>query len=319
VLITAGLGSLTWGLIKTASHAWLSPYTLSFLGAAAVLVALFVLWESRQSDPMVPLDFFREPAFTSSSIIVTLIGVGLFGVIYFLTLYFQNVHGYSPIEAGVRTLPTTMMILFVAPIGGKLGPRFGPRRLMTFGMTTATIGLVGLSFIDVDSSYNAIWPFQMLLGIGLASTMPASAATAMGAVDHAKAGIASGVVNASRQVGGALGIAVLGGIGTTLASNAWSDKIANLPPARHALAEKLVPLVQGGRGNVIERLTGSPKAGADALDSFMTGVHAALLTAGALTFVAALVAFVGLRGVHVREPGEGQVREEAAAAAAIEA
>jgi hypothetical protein len=181
-------------------------------------------------------------------------------------------------------------------------------------MLTATVGLVGLSFIDVGTSYNAIWPFQMLLGIGLASTMPASAATAMGAVDHAKAGVASGVVNASRQVGGALGIAVLGGIGSTLAANAWADKIAPLPPARQALAEKLTPLVQGGRGNVVERLTGSPKAGAAALDSFMHGVHAALLTAGGLTAVAALVALIGLRGVHVREPGEEQSRDAPPAA-----
>ena len=318
VLITAGLGALTWGLIKTASHAWLGSYTLSFLVAAAVLIALFVLWERRQADPMLPLDFFRVPAFTSSSIIVTLIGVGLFGVIYYLTLYFQNVHEYSPIQAGLRTLPTTMMILIVAPIGGKLSPRFGPRRLMTVGMLLATVGLVGLSFIDVHTDYNAIWPFQVLMGIGLASTMPAVASTGMAAVDRAKAGIASGVINASRQVGGALGIAVLGGIGTTLASNAWSDKIANLPPAQHAAAERLVPLVQGGRGNVIERITGSHPAGANALDSFMHGVHFALLTAGGLTFVAALVAFFGLRGVHVRQPDEQQTRDPAAAAVAVE-
>jgi hypothetical protein len=138
----------------------------------------------------------------------------------------------------------------------------------------------------------------------------------MGAVDHAKAGVASGVVNASRQVGGALGIAVLGGIGSTLAANAWSDKIAaqGLSPAKQALAEKLTPLVQGGRGNVVERLTGNPQAGVEALDSFMRGVHAALLTAGALTFVAALVALIGLRGVHVREPGEEQPRDAAPAA-----
>jgi hypothetical protein len=121
------------------------------------------------------------------------------------------------------------------------------------------------------------------------------------------------VINASRQVGGALGIAVLGGIGATLAANAWSDKIANLPPARHALAEKLTPLVQGGRGNVIERLTGSERAGAEALDAFMSGGHAALLTAGALTFLAAIVAFVGLRNVRVR-PSEESPRDPAATA-----
>ena len=122
----------------------------------------------------------------------------------------------------------------------------------------------------------------------------------MAAVDHAKAGVASGVINASRQVGGALGIAVLGGIGATLAANAWSDKIAaaNLPPARHALAEKLTPLVQGGRGNVIERLTGNPKAGADALDSFMQGVRGAFFVGACLLLVAAAVSFFGLRNLR---------------------
>jgi len=228
------------------------------------------------------------------------------------------VQEYSPIEAGVRTLPTTMMILIVAPIGGKLSPRFGPRRLMTGGMLLATVGLLGLSFIDVHTSYNAIWPFQILLGTGLAATMPAVSATGMAAVDQAKAGVASGVINASRQVGGALGIAVLGGIGTTLASSAWSDKIAGLPPAQHAAAERLVPLVQGGRGNVIERITGSPVAASNALDSFMSGVHVALLTAGGLTFVAALVAFFGLRGVHVRQIEEQQAPDPAAAAIVVE-
>jgi EmrB/QacA subfamily drug resistance transporter len=308
-LITAGLFSLNWGLINTAKHAWVSPYTLTFLVLAAVLLVGFVVWESRTRDPMVPLGFFRLRAFTSSSLIVALIGLGLFGVIYYLTLYFQNVRGYSPIQAGLRTLPTTMMILVVAPAAGKLGPRFGPRVMMTVGMICSSIGLLGLSRIGVHSSYNVIWPFQILMGAGLAMTMPASSATGMAAVDPAKSGVASGVINASRQVGGALGIAVLGGIGTTLAANSWSDKIAGLPPSLHAKAERLVPLVQGGRGAVIQRITHDPKAVSNALDAFMTGVHAALLVAGCLTLAAAAVAFVGLRGVHSRaldpEPGSG--------------
>src|SRR6185437_8939501 len=179
---------------KTANHAWLGAYTLTFIGVAIVLCALFVLWESRTDDPMIPLSFFKIRAFTYSSVVVALVGGALFCVIYFLTLYFQNVRGYEPIQAGLRTLPTTMMILFVAPIGGRLSGRVGPRWLMTVGMAFASVGLFGLSFVDVDSSYNAIWPFQMLMGAGMALTMPAVSATGMAAVDRTKAGIASGVI-----------------------------------------------------------------------------------------------------------------------------
>jgi EmrB/QacA subfamily drug resistance transporter len=313
VLISASLFSLTYGLIKTANHAWLGTYTLSFIAVSVVLGALFVVWESRVSDPMIPLGFFRIRAFTVSSVVVALVGVALFGVIYFLTLYFQNVRGYDPIQAGLRTLPTTMMILFVAPIGGRLSGRVGPRWLMTVGMFAASIGLFGLSFVSVDSSYNAIWPFQVLMGAGMALTMPAVSATGMAAVDRTKAGIASGVINASRQVGGALGIAVLGGIGTTLAASSWADRISGLPPALHAQAEQLVPLVQGGQGKQILAITHSQTAQANALEAFVHGVDRALLTGAGLTFAAALVAMIGLR--HLRPAADEAPAGQSAEAA----
>jgi EmrB/QacA subfamily drug resistance transporter len=316
VLISASLFSLTWGLIKTANHSWVGIYTLSFIGAAILLGALFVVWESRMDDPMIPLAFFRIRAFTVSSVVVALVGVALFGVIYFLTLYFQNVRGYDPIQAGLRTLPTTMMILFVAPIGGRLSGRVGPRWLMTVGMAFASVGLFGLSFVDVDSSYNAIWPFQMLMGAGMALTMPAVSATGMAAVDRTKAGIASGVINASRQVGGALGIAVLGGIGTTLAADMWADRIANLPPRLHAEAERLVPLVQGGQGKQILAITHNRVAQANALESFVHGVEWALRTGAVLTLAAALVAGFGLAHMKARAGDEAPAGEGAEASEA---
>jgi MFS family permease len=190
---------------------------------------------------------------------------------------------------------------------------------MTVGMFSASIGLFGLSFVRVDSSYNAIWPFQILMGAGMALTMPAVSATGMAAVERTKAGIASGVINASRQVGGALGIAVLGGIGTTLAANSWSAKIAGLPPALHAQAERLVPLVQGGQGKQILAITHNPTAESNALEAFVHGVDRALLTGAGLTFVAALVALLGLR--NMRTPaletaeGGGEAAEPAPPAA----
>jgi EmrB/QacA subfamily drug resistance transporter len=303
-LITAGLGTLTWGLINTGTHSWLSAYTLSFLVAALILIVVFVIWESRTPEPMIPLGFFRVRAFAVSSLVVTLIGLALFGVLYFLTLYLQNVKGYTPLQAGVRMLPTTIMILVVAPLGGRLLNRVGPRAMMTTGMLAASIGLFGLSRLHADSSYNAMWPFQILVGSGMAMTMPSVTSTAMAAVDRARSGIASGVVNASRQVGGALGIAALGGIGTTLSANSWTGRISSLPAALQAHAASLTPLVQGGQGTRILAITHSPAAKTAALDSFVHGVQGALLAGAALTLAAGLVALFGLRGLRVREGGE---------------
>jgi EmrB/QacA subfamily drug resistance transporter len=295
VLVTVSLFLIIWGLIKTNQHAWLSGYTLAFVLGGAALMAVFIGWESRHHDPMIPLGFFRRTAFTSSCIVVGLVGVGLFGVIYYITLYFQNVQGFSPQQAGIRSLPLTMMILIVAPIGGRLNQRVGARVLMTFGMIIASIGLFALSRLHVDSSYNAIWPFQILIGAGMALTMPAVSATGMAAVDARRAGIASGVINASRQVGGAFGIAILGSVGATLAANNWADKVAALPQALQAKATALTPLVEGGQGALITQKTGRPAVGQAALDSFQHGVRGAFFIGACMLLLAAVVSFVGLR------------------------
>ena len=298
VLVTLSLFLLIWGLIKTNAHSWLSAYTLTFILAGAALMVAFLIWESRHSEPMIPLGFFRITAFTTSCVVVALVGVGLFGIIYYLTLYFQNVQGFSPQEAGVRSLPMTMMILIVAPIGGRLNARVGPRALMTLGMLMASVGLFALSRLGVDSSYNDIWPFQILMGAGMALTMPAVSSTGMAAVDHTRAGIASGVINASRQVGGAFGIAVLGSVGATLAANSWTDKVSVLPTALQAKADALTPLVQGGQGKLITSLTGRPAVGQAALDSFQHGVRGAFFVGACLLLVAAAVSFFGLRNLR---------------------
>ena len=133
-------------------------------------------------------------------------------------------------------------------------------------------GLVGLSQLQVDSSYNAIWPFYVLIGAGLAPTMPTTSATAMAAVDPRKAGVASGVVNAARQVGAAVGLAVLGAVGATLASRQWEEDVSHLPAAVRAPASGLEDLVIGGQGQVVGRIAG-PAAQQGALESFVTGVQ----------------------------------------------
>ncbi len=311
-LVTAGLLALVWGLIETTSHSWTSSYVLGFLAAAAVILAAFVAWELRQRDPMVPLGFFRTPAFAVSSGVILLVGLALFGVVFFLTLYFQNVRGYSAMKAGAATLPMTMMVLAVAPIAGRLNSRIGPRPLMSAGMVSSSIGLLGLAQVTADSSYHAIWPFFVLLGAGIAMTMPSASSAGMSAVDPDKAGIASGVINTSRQIGGALGIAVLGAIGAQLASDRWHERTASLGGAARAGADRLTDAVVGGRVGVVESFGGA-RAGDAAADAFVHGMHGALYAAAALTAVAAAAALVGLRGTRpVRHaPGEAGALVEA--------
>jgi EmrB/QacA subfamily drug resistance transporter len=301
-LITAALFALTWGLIKTGSHSWTSLYTIGFLAAAVLLAAAFIAREARTAEPMLPLRFFQNRVFSASSVVVALVGFSMFGIFYFVTLYFQNVLGYSALEAGVRSLPMTMMVMFVAPLAGRLSGKIGPRYQMTVGMLMMTAGLLVLSRLEVHSSYNMIWPAYIVAGAGIAMTMPAVSAAGMAAVDQAKAGVASGVINSSRQVGGALGVAVLGAVVATRVGSAWTGDA------------KLVPLVTGGQGHKIHDL--ALKGGASeqiasalqsqALQAFVHGVQGAMLVGACLAFLASMTAFFGLRHAPVaaHQPSE---------------
>jgi len=293
-LVTAGLFALVFALIGTGSHPWGSARTLGLLGLAGLLVVLFIAWERRSPDPMIPLRLFRRSAFSTSSVVALLVGFAFIGVLYLIVLYLQNVEGYSPLQAGVRTLPLTLTQALTAANAGRLNRRLGTRTQTSGGMLALSGGLLGLAQVHVGSAYSVIWPFEGLLGLGMGLVLPAVSAAGMAAADRNESGIASGVINASRQVGGALGIAVMGSIAATLARNGWDQKLAQLPPATHATATRLSALVVGGQGRLIAALAGHT-AGTDALGAFVTGLHGALLTSSALTLIGSAVALTGLR------------------------
>jgi hypothetical protein len=187
---------------------------------------------------------------------------------------------------------------------------------MSAGMLMMTIGLLGLSRLQVDTSYNAIWPFYVLMGAGISMTMPSVSSAAMGAVDHTKSGIASGVVNSSRQIGGALGIAILGSIGAALTVSQWEDKLNGLNAPAAAHSDKIEQLVIGGQGDLIGKF-GGQAAQTAALESFVHGVQGAMLAGAVLAFAACLTSFFGLRGTRAAEaPPEPQ--GERAHTAAVE-
>jgi EmrB/QacA subfamily drug resistance transporter len=210
VTSAVGLFALTYALIETNTHAWGSTRVLSLLILAAVALALFVVLELRQRLPMLDLSLFRDPTFSGANATMGLVGLAMFGIFFYNSLFLQNILGYSAIETGASFLPLTLLIMFVAPAAGKLSDRIGPRWLMGAGMTLLTGSLLLFGTLDAESSFWDILPGLLVGGFGMAITMAPTTSAAMGAVPVDKAGVGSAVINSMRQVGGSLGIAIMG-------------------------------------------------------------------------------------------------------------
>ena len=293
-LVTTALFCIVWGLIKSDTHGFGSTYVIGFLAVGAVLLALFIAWEARANDPMLPLGIFARRAFTVSDAVTLIVGFAMFGAIFYGALFLQNVQGYSALGAGVRTLPWTLMILVVAPLAGRLNAVVSPHLPAAAGMLLVGAGLAGLSRLEAGTPYSGIWPYFVLCGVGTALAMPTLSAAAMGAIDAAKAGVGAGVINTARQIGGALGIAVLTAVATGRIGADWVAYVSALPAAVQGPAERLAPLVDGARLDAVGALAG-PGAREAATSAFMSGLHAAMITAAAVCVLGAVVAAIGLR------------------------
>jgi EmrB/QacA subfamily drug resistance transporter len=256
-LVTSGaaLLALSYALIEGNRHGWGSPEIVGLFIGAAVLLAIFVRLELRQRLPMLDLSLFRIGSFVGANTVAMLVSLGMFGVFFFISLYVQNVLGFSPTKAGAVFLPMTVLIILVAPIAGKLSDRIGSRWLMGAGMSILGVSLLLYQRIGVHSSFVSLLPQLVLGGIGMALTMSPMTSAAMASVPIDKAGVGSGVLNSFRQVGGSLGIALMGAI---------------LLSYQHPTASKAV-----------------------AAQQFVNGLHAALLVSAVIAFAAAAVA-VGL-------------------------
>ena len=215
-----GLFALTFALIEANRFGWTSPTILGLFAAAAVGLVAFVLLELHQQAPMLDLSLFRSGTFAGANATALLVTLAMFGVFFFMSLYVQQILGYSPVKAGAIFLPMTVLIIVLAPPAGKLSDRVGSRWLMTTGMSLLGISLLIFSRLGLSSGFTALLPGLVVGGLGMAITMTPMTAAAIGSVPVAKSGVGSAVLNTFRQVGGALGIAVMGAIMTSHQSSA---------------------------------------------------------------------------------------------------
>jgi EmrB/QacA subfamily drug resistance transporter len=212
VTSAVGLFSLTYGLIEGNTYGWSSGRIVTAFAVAAVALVGFVLLERHQRTPMLDLSLFRNRTFAGANAVMLLVALAMFGVFFFVSLYMQNILGYSAVQAGAAFLPMTLLIVLIAPLAGKTSDRFGSRWLMGAGMTLLAAQLFYFSRLGLEESYWSILPAMLIGGVGMALVMTPSAAAAMSGVPVDKAGVGSAVLNSARQVGGSVGIALIGAI-----------------------------------------------------------------------------------------------------------
>ena len=212
-LASVGLTGIVWGLVRGHGQGWTSPEIVISIVAGALVFALFVLWELRTPEPMLPMRFFENRVFTLANVASLLMFFGMFGSIFLLSQFFQTVQGYSPFGSGLRILPWTIMPMFVAPIAGALSDRIGGARLMGIGLTLQAGGLASLAAISTPTTpyWHLVVPF-MVSGIGMAMFWAPVANVVLSAVRPDEEGKASGAQNAIRELGGVFGVAVLASV-----------------------------------------------------------------------------------------------------------
>ena len=229
VTFSTGLFLLVFALVRGNAEGWGSPLIVSFLVGAVVLLCAFVVAERLQARPMFDLTLLRKPAFAGASIAAFALSASLFSMFLYMTLYLQNALGYSPLQAGLRFLPVTLLSFIVAPIAGKLSTRLPVRLMIGAGLVFVGVGLLLMAHLDANSDWTALLPGFLLAGVGVGLINPPLASTAVGVVPPARAGMGSGINSTFRQIGIATGIAGLGALFQQLLENKATGPLARVP------------------------------------------------------------------------------------------
>ncbi|MET9322838.1 MFS transporter [Streptomyces sp. NPDC003038] len=299
ILLALGLLLVVFGVVKGETWGWTSGSTLGALAAGVIVVSVFGWYETRIGHPLLPMRLFRSPALSIGAVITAVNFFVLLGVIFFVMLYLQNVRGFTPVEAGVRTLPLSLASVVASPLGAKLTETFSARLTMPLGMVLQAGASFGMLGWGVHSSYAAMWPPFIALGLGVGMVMAASSDAIVGNAPVKDAGVAGGLQATALQIGGALGTSVLmslisGRVGATMTRELTSAGVPapvaeGLHTAKDAVAMGMSPV----SGDMPGQLKAAVVEGAG--QAFINGVHSAALLTGVLCVAGAVLAAVGVR------------------------
>jgi EmrB/QacA subfamily drug resistance transporter len=311
VTLTVSLTALVLALIEGNAWHWGSGRIIALFAIALVGLVSFVQIELRSRAPMVNFSFFRAPSFLGSNLVAFFVTFAMFSQFFFLTLYMQNVLHYSPLQTGLRFLPSTILVIAAGPIAGRLSDRIGSRPLMTLGLLIVAAALFIQSGITPHSGYGLLLPGFMLMGAGIGLVMSPMSTAAMNAVDRTKAGVASGTLSMSRMVGGTFGVAVMGALVTAIGRSELNSSLPHLPvAARDAIANTL------GSGGTVSGVHVTHQIVTATNDAFVSALGTGLTVSAITAAASAVLAFTLIqRKVATATPAipEPQASAEAAA------
>ena len=301
----AAIVTLVYTVIEAPSNGWSSTPTIVGFVASALLLAGFILWELRRRNPMLDVRVFGNARFSSASASVGIAFFGLFGFIFLITSYFQVVRGYSTLSAGLHTLPFAVAAGVMAPLGARLALRFGTKVVVATGLASMSIGFFWASTLQADTPYwGPIVGQMVLMGAGLTMTTAPATEAILGSLPKEKAGVGSAVNDTTRELGGTLGVAVVGSVFSSLYGPRLVERLAGLPIPAEALAAA-ESSVQAAVG-VAEQApaAGRPIILQAASDAFLHGKAGGIRVAGAAAAVGAIAAalFLPARAVSVDHP-----------------
>ncbi|WP_421118933.1 MFS transporter [Aquihabitans daechungensis] len=306
-LLGAGLSivalvSLVWAIIEAPAKGWTSTEVLTAFAIGGVTLAVFIWWQSTTDHPMLDIKFFKNPRFSAANLAITLTFFAMFGSMFMITQFMQFVLGYTPLEAGIRSVPLALMLMVVAPQSTRLVRRVGTKLVVAGGLATVAIGLAVAATATPELGYfGRILPSQILLGLGIALAMAPATESIMGSLPRDKAGVGSAMNDTTRQVGGALGVAVIGSVFASQYAPAITARLAGIPlptDAMDAATDSIggafsVAAQAGGNPTTIDTPIGTQIADA-ARDAFAASMGRGLLVSAGIALVGALVALVFL-------------------------
>ncbi|MEQ1787760.1 MAG: DHA2 family efflux MFS transporter permease subunit [Acidimicrobiales bacterium] len=288
LLSIAGLSALVYGIIEGPLHGWTSSQSLATFGFAVAALALFIVRELHTPNPMLDLRYFRDRRFSVSSGGMTLIFFAMFGTFFLVSQYFQLVLGYSALESGLFQLPMAVVMITLSPQVPRLVGRFGVARVVPAGLSSVAFGLVLFSLLGVDTLIWFVYGPILFLAAGMALTMTPLTTQIMSAVPVSKAGVGSAMNDTTRELGGALGVAVLGSLVTSTYTASIGDAVSGLSGAERSAAES--GLV--GAFGVAQRLGAEGGALVDAAkQAFVDGIGVAAITGAVVVAIAAVLSY----------------------------